>query len=140
MNILLKMKYFSSSYQFLEMSMIIYISQNVFEMNMVDPWTTWVWNVHLYFFFFNCKLYSIIGPALCTDQNPYTAYRWPSVYVVLPYLCSTVLFTIEKDSCISRSMQFNTMLFKGQLYYSVCLRQNPLMQKCGYRGTGYMEG
>lgn len=40
------------------MSMIIYTSQNVFEMNMVDPWTTWVWNVHLHFFFsiVNCTV------------------------------------------------------------------------------------
>ena len=31
--------------------------------------------------------------------------------------CSTVIFTIEKNPCVSGPVQFKPVLFKGQLYF-----------------------
>ena len=37
-------------------------------------------------------------------------------------LCSTVVFTVEKNPCINESVQFKHMLFIGQLYiFKGCL-------------------
>ena len=80
-------------------------------------------------------------------QNPEVktlciTYRWPSVPAVLLYrrflcihsftslywtnlgLCSTIVFTIEKNPNISGLAQFKPMLFKSQLYMQHFLKSS----------------
>ena len=61
-------------------------------------------------------------------ENPCVTQSWPSLWFfhirgstsvdsTNLRLCSTVVFTIEKNPCISRHVQFKPVLFKNHLDY-----------------------